>query len=63
MTKFIRIGIGVAAGVVAGLVVYEIFKAKRERASSVMPDVKKSNIVRFPSARPPYAEEAEASSE
>jgi uncharacterized membrane protein YraQ (UPF0718 family) len=63
MTKFIRIGIGVVAGVVAGLVVYEIFKAKRKRASSVMPAVKKSNIVMFPSARPPYAEEAEAASE
>jgi hypothetical protein len=63
MTKFIRLGIGVLAGVVAGMVVLEIFKKKRERASSVIPHVKKSNIIRFPSARPPYAEEAEAASE
>ncbi len=63
MTKLIRIGIGLVAGVVAGVVVYEIFKARRERRHSVMPEVEKGNIVRFPSHRPPYAEEAEAASE
>jgi len=60
MGKYIRLGLGLLAGAVVGVAVYEIISSRRDRKRLVMPDVKKSNVVRFPASRPPYAEGHEA---
>ncbi len=63
MSKLVRVGIGVLAGVAAGIAVYSIFASRRKKERLLMPELKKSNVVKLPSSRPPYAEEAEAGSE
>ena len=59
MTKYFRVGLGIAAGLAAGFVVYKALQKKRGE-KLVMPGVKASNIVSLHARRPPYAEAAEA---
>jgi len=58
MGKYLRLGLGIAAGIVAGVVIYKAFSKKRD-SKLAMPGVKAGNIVKFPARIPPFAESAE----
>lgn len=57
--KYARIGVGILTAAAAGAAVYALVNEKKRRERLVMPGVKRSKVVMFPSERPPYAEAAE----
>jgi len=62
MDKYLRVTIGMLAGIALGYAAYAIIGGRRKKTLA-MPGVRRGKIIQMHSARPPYGEAAESAVE